>query len=124
MTKHILVYGSLKRGQPSNFLMRDVGAFMGEVRVKGYDLHKAGWYPGIRRNDDNKEGVLCELYALKDDASLDKLDAYEGYVEEAPEHSLFLREKVQVNDGPEAYIYTYNREPNPDSQVKDGVWLG
>ncbi len=121
MLKNILVYGSLKRGRENNQLLARDAEFVETVRLPGFDLFKVGWYPGIRPNPANAEGVECELYTITGDAALPRLDNYEGYLEGEPEHSLFVRKEVTVN-GVSAYVYEYNRETRPDNIVPSGQW--
>lgn len=123
MLKHILVYGSLKAGQCNHDLLKDDVDFVGKVRVPGFDLYNLGWYPGIRENPENKQGVECELYQLKNEEVIKKADYYEGYVEDDHAISLFVRKEVEIPDGPKAYVYEYNRDPhNKALKIEEGVW--
>lgn len=121
--KHILVYGTLKSDQHNHVLIKDATRFVGKVRVPGYDLFKLGWYPGIRPNPQNKEGVECELYEFNGDKkTLDSVDYYEGFIETEPEISLFLRKEIEI-DGDKAYIYEYGHDPNERAlKIEGGVW--
>lgn len=103
-------------------MLKDKTDFVGKVRLPGYDLYRCGWYPGIRSNPDNREGVECELYAIKDESVMETLDTYEGYREDDPISSLFVRKEVQIVDGPVASIYEYNYELRPDRIVASGIW--
>ena len=107
----IAVYGSLRRGEQANRALRDC-KFLNEVRIPGFDLYALTWFPGIRENPENKEGVVCELFELpEDNADLIKhLDYYEGYNHREPERSLFLRKEIEVNGEP-TLIYTFNKNP-------------
>lgn len=121
MTKQILVYGSLRQGFQNNRIMQRVGAeFIEKTRLPGYDLYGVGWYPGIRPNPDNKEGVVGELYTVPEQA-FDDLDLYEGYVKDNHPGSLFIREEVQVNGKP-TYVYVYNGRVGDESKVRSGDW--
>lgn len=119
----VLVYGSLRKGQAANNAMRTC-SFVEEVRVPGFDLHAVSWFPGIVKNPDNKEGVVCELYKDVDEATLTNLDYYEGYRADAPERSLFIREEVEVKGEP-AFIYVFNQDPTffGDLKVEGGDWV-
>lgn len=120
MTKQILVYGSLRRGHGANGMLRGC-TFKGETRLPGFDLYSLGWYPGIKENPDNKEGVVGEVYELPaDDATLSALDMYEGYVEFDPPSSLFIRKEVLV-EGEPTFVYVYNGG-NKGEPVKSGDW--
>jgi gamma-glutamylcyclotransferase (GGCT)/AIG2-like uncharacterized protein YtfP len=122
VTKQILVYGSLRKGQGANYMLRGC-EFVEEVRLPGYDLFNLVWYPGIKQNVDNKEGVVGEVYRLPDDDkhTLAGLDLYEGYVEFDPPSSLFLREEVLVNGEP-TFVYTYNGK-NVGDKIPSGDWV-
>ncbi len=103
-------------------MLRGKTEFVGKVRLPGYNLYRCGWYPGIRPNPDNREGVECELYAVTDESVMERLDGYEGYDESRPEDSLFVRKEVQIADGPAAFIYEYNSPLGEDRIVPSGIW--
>ena len=129
MTKRIVVYGSLRRGMSANGALRNC-KFVEEVRVPGFDMFAVSWFPGVRENPDNKEGIVGELYELPEedaDALIQHLDYYEGYNRHHPETSLFLRNEVNVNGEP-TLIYTFNKDPKtftklPCEQVPGGNWV-
>jgi gamma-glutamylcyclotransferase (GGCT)/AIG2-like uncharacterized protein YtfP len=128
MLHHILVYGTLKSGHHNHVLLKDAQAeFVGNVRVPGYDLYHLGGYPGIRQNPQNKEGVECELYEIGENKdTLRRLDWLEGYVENQPDDSLFVRREIETT-GPKgftnAYIYEYGHDPSGRAKViENGVW--
>jgi gamma-glutamylcyclotransferase (GGCT)/AIG2-like uncharacterized protein YtfP len=117
LTKHILVYGTLRRkpkisaiaGAENSPLMQGA-KFVDEVRVPGYDMYSLGAFPGIKENPANKKGIVGELYEIPDDAVDDliaHLDYYEGYRPDDVAHSMYLRREVNVSDTP-AMIYVYN----------------
>jgi len=107
--KHIVVYGSLRRGEPANRLLEQC-KFVGEVRVPGFDLYALTWFPGVIENPDNKEGIVGELYEGVDDTLLENLDFYEGHNRRDPNRSLFQRKEININ-GTSALIYVFNRNP-------------
>jgi gamma-glutamylcyclotransferase (GGCT)/AIG2-like uncharacterized protein YtfP len=129
MSKRIFVYGSLRRGQQANRSLRDC-KFLEEVTLPGFDMYAVSWFPGIRHNPANEQGVVGELYELPEedaDTLIKNLDYYEGYREDHQELSLFLREEVQVNGEP-TLIYTFNKDPKtftqlPCEQVPGGNWV-
>lgn len=103
MARTALVYGTLRPG-------------LGEtVEVEGFQMFNLGWFPGIRPGNGK---IVAERVEVKDDAHLAALDRYEGYSEEAPEHSLYTRQKYGDD-----FIYVYNGEPPEDRLVESGDWL-
>lgn len=125
MVKQILVYGSLRQGFQNHRILERGGAeFIEKTRLPGFDLYGVGWYPGIRPNRDNKEGVVGELYKLPEGGDLmDNLDLYEGYVKDNHPGSLFIREEVTVNGEP-TYVYVYNGKVGDGyaGKVPSGDW--
>jgi len=84
-----------------------------EIPGKIYEL---GWFPGLIMDDsgDTVKGVWIEA----DDNHLKELDRYEGYNEDHPKSSLYIREAFK--DG---WIYTYNRPIGNQPLIKSGDWL-
>lgn len=101
----ILVYGTLRPGKEET------------VEVEGFKMYDLGWFPGVRRGDSTDK-IVCERISVKDDEHLAQLDRYEGYREEDPMTSLYVREKVGDD-----FIYVFNSEPNEDHVVEGGDWL-
>lgn len=123
MCTRLFVYGSLRRGQRSNYLLERIGAkLVEETRLPGYDLHAVTWYPGVKRNASNKTGVVGEVYELPDTKHLAGLDLYEGY-NGRTEGSLFVRRKINVG-GEDTFIYEYNGKLNKGTAAKleHGDW--
>ena len=92
MSKTILfLYGTLKRGQKSHHFL--VGQeFLGTATTMPlYRLYALGWHPGMVLDPDNGVEVTGELWAV-DDATLAKLDVYEG----TPDW--FIRQDIAVRD--------------------------
>lgn len=110
--KHIFVYGSLRKGEGANKLLNDC-KFIKEVRLPGYDLYALTWFPGIKENPKNEEGVVGELYELPNKAPvalLQTVDYYEGYFPSDRERSLFVRKEIEV-EGEKTFIYVLNKDP-------------
>jgi gamma-glutamylcyclotransferase (GGCT)/AIG2-like uncharacterized protein YtfP len=126
--KHILVYGSLRKGFHNHRLMERIGAeFQSELHVPGFDMYSLGAFPGVKENPANGQGVEAELYSFPDEG-LRQLDGLEGYYEDAPERSMYLRKEVEVDKGVFAIIYVYNGridtswvDPVPTGNWKDVV---
>lgn len=124
MIKQLLVYGSLRKARENNRFLRNC-EFVEEVRVPGYDLYALGWYPGIKPNQDNKDGIVGEVYTLPDDEehTIKTLDMYEGFVKDNPGGSLFIREEIEVKGEP-TYVYVYNGRTDAQfaAKVPSGDW--
>jgi len=116
MNKTILfIYGSLKRGQKSHHFLADQ-EFRGEASTMPlYRLHGLGWHPGMVLDQDAGLDVQGELWAV-DDATLAKLDEYEGVP------SWFVREDVAVRDCFETVqAYLFNGSV-PEGAPTGGSW--
>jgi gamma-glutamylcyclotransferase (GGCT)/AIG2-like uncharacterized protein YtfP len=74
MTHQVFVYGSLRRGQGNNWLLRSAH-FAGNAKVSG-KLYNLGGFPGLRL-DDAEGDVVGEVWMV-DDATLAALDRLEG----------------------------------------------
>ena len=103
MKHRVYVYGTLRLG----------GNHYYYVRGKMYNI---GWFPGVILGEGGGM-VVCEVLEV-DDEGLARLDQLEGYYENSPENSLYIRR--EHNDG---WIYEYNKEVDPDSLIKNGNWL-
>lgn len=120
----VFVYGTLMRGERANDFLSDAD-FAGEAVLRDYAMYDLGSYPGIVARKG--EAVLGELYYV-DDATLKRLDEYEG------EGSLYHRIPVQVrtSDGEDAdaLAYLYAHQVNGNRLVRsrwnmkdsDPVW--
>lgn len=100
----VLVYGTLRPGSGNT------------VKIKG-ELRNIGWFPGLDINADGE--VVCERIENVDDEKLAAFDRYEGYSEENPSNSLYIRTKVG-----EDWVYVYNSSMEGKELVPDGDWLG
>jgi len=108
MALHTLyVYGTLRS--------RDVGNADFHW-IKGA-LYNLGSFPGLKLYEGCNSEVKCEKIVV-DDEKLAALDRYEGYREDSPETSLYLR--VPILDG---WVYTYNHEVDPKSLISSGDWF-
>lgn len=96
----LYVYGTLRPGNTE------------PITVAGtmYDL---GPFPGVVLGGGNK--VVVERTEVESIAACDR---YEGYYEDDPEGSLYIR--VPFEDG---WIYEFNRHVDPKKVVESGDWL-
>lgn len=100
MTAILYVYGTLRPGASE------------AVEIKGtmYDL---GPFPGIVLGGNNT--FIAERIEIETETAYDQ---YEGYYEDDPERSLYIR--VPYQDG---FIYEFNRHVDPKKVVDSGDWL-
>jgi gamma-glutamylcyclotransferase (GGCT)/AIG2-like uncharacterized protein YtfP len=96
----LYVYGTLRTGKAEAQILKG----------KMYDL---GWFPGVILG--GPDDVVVERIEVDD---LQRIDRYEGYREDDPEGSLYIR--VPYKDG---YIYEYNRSVANDFVIASGDWL-
>jgi gamma-glutamylcyclotransferase (GGCT)/AIG2-like uncharacterized protein YtfP len=123
--KRLAVYGTLRRGQHANRTLA-AATFVKESRVPGFDLYGLGWYPGIKPNPKNEQGVVVEVFEVPDDKAEDlikNLDYYEGYFPDNKERSLFVREEVDVEGQPTTiYVYNGRVENELAAKIPSGDW--
>lgn len=111
----VAVYGTLKRGHGNNRILRGTSEFITEGVVRGFKLYDSN-FPVAAHSQDTC--VSVEVFDIGDPAEetprrvLYNLDSLEGYREENPYRSMYLREPVTVHgdDGVshEAYMYVGN----------------
>jgi gamma-glutamylcyclotransferase (GGCT)/AIG2-like uncharacterized protein YtfP len=114
MRERLFVYGTLRPGHAPREIADAVHALKpighGTIRARLYNL---GAYPGVIL-DDHAGEVHGEIFAVTDEATLARLDTYEGYYPRDPQASLFLRVNAEVTfaDGAREFcwVYVYNRE--------------
>ena len=127
--EYLFVYGTLRRGggAPFSKLLSEqadlvgLGAFQGKL----YDL---GEYPGVVPSSNLADAVIGEIYALYNPGFvLAALDAYEDYVPDQPDRSLYLRRLVSISAGEnktlQAWLYLYNGPITGCKQITTGDYL-
>lgn len=117
----LLLYGSLRRGEPM-FLelgLAEALEFVGDVEFPGL-LYDLGDYPGVIPGEGLVSG---ELHKICDPAILAALDEYEEFDRDRPERSLFLRQPVTIPGWGVAWVYFYNHAPAGDHcRIASGDW--
>ena len=123
--RYLFVYGTLRPGRapaplaPYVGRCRCVGA--GSTPGRLYDLRS---YPGAVLDPAGGQLVHGQLLEVPDEATLDRLDAYEGYDPADRAGSLFVRTRcdVTLGDGRTvgAWVYVYNRDLSRARPVPDG----
>lgn len=127
MSTRILVYGTLRVGQGAYFAfgLNKSTTHLGQVRVPGSMYHLGG-FPGVKL-DGNPDGVLCDVLEITDNQAvpdvLSRLDGYEGYREDSPDNSLYLREYFDTGEFGSGIIYEINRDVDGYSRIESGDWV-
>jgi len=127
----LFLYGSLLTGSGNRALDRLVARHCrtlgrGYIRARLYDL---GPYPGAVASDKPQERVYGELFELtKPHHCLPRLDTYEGYLPNAPEHSEYLRDRVIATlEGSrrtvQAWVYFFNGAVTHQPRITRGDYL-
>ncbi len=111
----LFVYGTLKRGQRNHHLIQSQKFLDEATTMPLYRLYALGWFPGMVLDVDNGLEVKGELWEV-DDATLEKMDEYEGVPD------LFVRQDVAIRDCFETVqAFLYNRALPADA-VSGNEW--
>jgi gamma-glutamylcyclotransferase (GGCT)/AIG2-like uncharacterized protein YtfP len=124
--RHIVFYGTLRAGYKAHawLNLRIALAYVGTCALEG-TLYDLGRYPGFVPGAGRAEG---EVYRIRDNALLARLDAFEGYVARQPERSRFVRKVVGVSRARgsivrvPAWIYVFNGATVGRPEVPGGTW--
>jgi len=113
----VLVYGTLKRGQPNHHQLGG-SPCRGEARLAGLALFDLGPFPMAVASAEADASLLGELYALSAE-QLAALDRFEG----APR--LYERQRHTLADGRAVWVYVGRaRQVRHVARIASGVWLG
>ncbi|WLR52727.1 gamma-glutamylcyclotransferase [Bacillus tianshenii] len=124
MNKHfVFVYGTLRRNEPNDFLLKDATLIAEQAWTYGEMYETNDYYPVLFSSEE--ERVYGELYAVTDE-QLRKLDVLEGYKDEG-ENNLYDRHLQQVYTDTavyEANVYVLhsNYETMKTNKIKYGDW--
>lgn len=102
----VFVYGTLKVGGYFAGQLDDYRLSSEETSITGFSMYNLGNFPTVVRDDSGR--VHGEVHDYKQGA-LAVLDRIEGYREENPDSSLYVRETISV-DGEDVFIYIINCE--------------
>lgn len=87
-------------------------------------LYAVSWYPGLVMAGDGGDGVVGDLFAVPDAATVGVVDRFEGFDVADPAGSLFRRELVSLLvPGGEAWTYLWNGSIEGRALVPGGDWL-
>ena len=111
----LFVYGTLHPDHAPEEMVADVKrlVLVDAATVHG-ELFQLDEYPALVLKPSAPEPVHGFVFELPNDpALLARLDAYEGFIPDAPETSLFLRERISATLADDtvvtAWVYLYNR---------------
>lgn len=120
----IIFYGSLM--SPFDTLeqlgLLEEVSCLGECRIPGrlYDL---GEYPALLPAQSDSDRVSAELFRLNGPRALQILDAFEDYLPENEEESLYLRQLVSPEGHDQvAWVYLYNKPVVESKLILCGSW--
>lgn len=86
-------------------------------------MYNLGWFPGVKLID-HSDGPWFKAKAIEATPSeIEKLDSYEGYFEDRPEQSLYIRTPIFEGTPLEGEIYVYNRPVSEENRIEHGDWL-
>lgn len=131
MRTYVFVYGTLKRGFGNHGVIREGThtVLIGKWSIPGRMI-SCGFFPGLLPPESDDDVVIGELYKIKDASVWRNLDGLEGYREDDPENSMYIRKQVQPCDpgilDPEDVVYTYywNRDVGNRPMIESGEWTG
>ncbi len=126
-TDYLFVYGTLRRDHESrahdNYLR---GAdFVSPAKIRGR-LYKVDYYPGLVLTE-TEHWALGEIYLLRNDTQLHKLDVYEGCAANSPQPHEYERRLVEVaassGDLLSAWAYIYRNDISQLEPILSGDFL-
>lgn len=122
---HLFVYGTLLPGLAPPLICEVVDRLevVGPATLGGR-LYNLGSYPGCVLDQACDSLVHGMILAIPDQAVLQRLDWYEGFVANDAQGSLFLRvpARATLMDGSflDVWVYVYNREVKDARLIEDG----
>jgi gamma-glutamylcyclotransferase (GGCT)/AIG2-like uncharacterized protein YtfP len=126
---YAFVYGTLRKGDSRFGVLDGCECVAAEAYLDDFQMLHLGGFPGIIHGAGRVRGEVYEI----DDDILAMLDGIEGYREDDPKHSLYLRETihpVHADGGSvgECLTYVYNVDRWRDSDrpykiVESGDWF-
>ncbi|HPA34934.1 MAG TPA: gamma-glutamylcyclotransferase [Chitinophagales bacterium] len=110
MSEYLFTYGTLRLGQShpmADYLAKNA-ELVGLAMLPKSKLYRIDWYPALIQTQDESDEVIGDLFRLKNDEALVKIDEYEGIGEPPYEYRRELvHVKTEVNDL-ESWVYFYN----------------
>jgi len=123
----IALYGSLMQGLGAleRLGLSKALHFEGACSIPG-QLFDLGSYPGLRPGPGRVRGELYRLDRREDLSALARLDEFEDFDPLRPNESLYLRVRIDLLEPADcsAWLYVYNRQPDPQLRIPGGDWRG
>lgn len=124
MARVLFVYGTLRNGGVYHHVL-GTSKYLGTAEADGrmYSLGRfpaAQFYPG----DDGSDRITGELYDVSIE-TLDKVDSLEGFFENRPEISLYVRRKIPLR-GVDRRVWAYEFRSELEGRVPripHGDWI-
>ena len=116
---NVFVYGTLRRRKERPHWMKFIHDTGKQVQVQGF-LYDMGWFPALHLEPDGYS-VLCDIIQVDDD-NLARLDDYEGFIPDAPNHSFYVRHLVNIG-GLDGFIYEFHEKPDISKLILASDWL-
>lgn len=114
LTVKVFTYGTLKVGECREGVLEKEEVNRRRAVIMGFDLYHLGSFPCIVPNENGGRGqVFGEVVECTDPkAVVRRLDRIEGYSRQRPQHSLYIRQKVEVIDlangkKSKAFVYVF-----------------
>lgn len=115
-TDYLFVYGTLRNDYDlklKNKVSRDM-EYVGKAKVDA-SLYDLGRYPGARKEKDNNNEVIGDVFLLNDPERIFKiLDKYEGDEFTRKKDLVRLRTGKSIN----AWIYWYDLKPDENRKIR------
>lgn len=132
---YVFVYGTLRKGDSRFGVLDGCECIHGVAFIDGFDMLNLGGFPGIVPGNGR---IVGEIYEV-DEEVLGQLDRIEGYREDDPKNSLYIRQKVDAfyedggsipRSGPKCEddirTYVYNERPGRGDRrevIESGDWF-
>jgi gamma-glutamylcyclotransferase (GGCT)/AIG2-like uncharacterized protein YtfP len=130
---YAFVYGTLRKGDSRFGVLNDCKCIAEEAYLDGFIMLNLGSFPGIIPGEGRIRG---EIYEIDEDV-LAQLDSIEGYRDDDPKHSLYIRTVVDAfyddggsvptgDDRISTYVYNADRfrsSDRPYNIVESGDWF-
>ena len=112
MSEYLFTYGTLRLNQdhPMASLIADNATLIGLAVISNAKLFRIEWFPAMINSESKKNCVVGDLYLLKNNSVLEKLDEYECISVGEPPFE-YRRVKTTVKTDTEeidSWAYFYN----------------
>lgn len=128
MTLPFFIYGTLLPKQPNFYLLQNALSSIDDAILPGATLYDTGGAPMLLQASGGEvQGALVTVADAQYQQTLASLDRLEVYFEDAPDASLYLRERCRVtrSDGEQVEAWVYVGKPHHVKGLEPfgGNWL-